>query len=170
MRGVAGYRIDDGILNENQRKLLDDCILNSNDNLGSGLEWIDTEKSKVYLLQINEIPLHIFGMRSAEVANDNDTKSIGSIWGSNEKQIMEILYSTGIKTYFPYNVKKNTIFVISNNKTYESPIKLSTRVKTPMGNGEIMCIDEAICVELDNDNSILHEFDLLEIEPIREEV
>lgn len=162
MRGVAGYSFKHDILTEKQLKVLNDAMASSNDLLGTGFEWDSKEKQQTYLVAPYPDSFVIMGVGDRGAAYTD-----GTIWGSDQYAIASTIVALGFPHSFPYNIAQYTIYMIKNGETFLSQLHKGQRVRTPQGDGKIWCVDEAVCVELDTDSSILYEFDIDELELIK---
>lgn len=162
MRGIEGYDVAAGRFTEEQRNKLDKIIANSPDKVCNAIVSKNYDNNDIHIMRLGDDPIHIWGLG---LRTDPDTYA--TIWGSDEHQMVAAMVDMDIKEFFPYNVVKNQVYLVRNAMAYESNIKKGKKVKTPKGEGRVWCVDESVCVELDDDNSILHEFDLGEIEVVK---
>ncbi len=161
MRGVAGYDFRDGMLTDEKKQQLEAIIEVSADQVMGAFEWKKGIDTFLYPAEPRSMHVNGIGMRDTE-------HTTGIIWGSNEVELQRAIADLGFKDYFPYNVNVNTYYVVRKGGAYSSTLCKGKRVKTPKGDGRVECIEETICVELDDDKSILHEFDINEIDVIKE--
>lgn len=162
MRGFAGYNFKDGRLNDSQRQTLED-YLHAFEEI-EGANELKVGK-RTYLMRPKNGVLSIFG-----VGPDNEEKSNGIVWGTNEQNILQSLYYVQMMDFaYPYKVEENAVYMVEDGEVY-IVYRKGDRVNTTDGEGTIFSIDglHDICVELDHhDPDVLYEFNVNEIGTIK---
>lgn len=94
----------------NENRPLDDL-----DGYGA-IEWLKKDDlSRIYLSKLKNGSLSIFGIG----ARDADRVE-GIAWSSDEKHLLEALYSAGIRQFFPYRVEEGLTYFVHNGDAYLS--------------------------------------------------
>lgn len=101
------------------------------------LEWINLERrDRIFLIKMEGGQLSIFGLGEPP----NDTKVI--VWASDEKHLLQALYTSDIKNYFPFKLKDDQVYCVSGGKIFEVNKTLGFARKTtiafPVSNNEIV--------------------------------
>jgi hypothetical protein len=161
MRGIDGYIFaPNAPITPEQRKILDDAIAVSPEKMGAGIKWVKEGKG-TYFSAYMPNSLHIWGIGKREEID----KQVGTIWGHNDKDLLEYLYNAKISEFYPFNVFVGEVYVADvDGQVYISNYKKGKKVITPKGKGTIWSVDECVSVELDDDSSVIYEFDLLDVE------
>ncbi len=83
------------------------------------IEWIKKDDlSRIHLSRLKGGNLSIFG-----IGDRNAPKTNGIVWSSDEKHLLEALYSVGIKDFFPYKVEEGAVYFVVNGEAYISNAK-----------------------------------------------
>lgn len=84
------------------------------------LEWIRRDDpTRINLCRISGSgDLAIFG-----IGDRTSEDTIGVVWSSNDKHLLEALYCSGIKTFFPYRVNEGIVYYVRNGEVYLSQDK-----------------------------------------------
>lgn len=83
------------------------------------IEWIKRDDlSRIHLCRLKGGSLSIFG-----IGDRNAPKTNGIVWSSDEKHLLEALYSVGIKDFFPYKVEEGAVYFVVNGEAYISNAK-----------------------------------------------
>jgi hypothetical protein len=162
MRGFAGVNFKTNSFSPSTRNSLKEQIKLFNDHGDAATEWF--HKNRIYLHCSTHGQLYVFGFKSKG-------EKAGVAWGYVESCITAALQQHGLLAgCFPYKVHKNVIYFIENGEIFTNYQK-GDRIKTKNGNGVIWSIDDIndICVELDEDKSVLFEFTIDEIEKIKDQ-
>lgn len=84
-----------------------------NDLRGYGaIQWVYRDQlPRISLTKLKNGSLAIFAI------GDRETKQTdGIVWSSDDKHLLEALYCTGIKNFFPYKVEEGYIYNVENGK------------------------------------------------------
>jgi len=163
MRAIDGYSFKENLLSPTTRKFIDNSILAFEENNNHAYSY--KHKDSTYIITREMNLLHVYGIGTRE---NNDTICI--LWGTNAKTLNDVVYNISAgRDIFPYKIATNVFYNINNGEIFETSIGINSKVSTPQGNGIIRTIDDAICVELESDQSVLYEFDIHEIQRIKEE-
>ena len=120
-----------GVANHNEldRKYKRDCKVDSqhffhhlNDNVNFGdiegygtIEWVyKDDLSKIYLSRLKGGQLAIFGIGDPH----QEGKTKGIVWTSDEKHLLEAMFTAGIKDFFPYKVEEGAVFFVQDGEIY----------------------------------------------------
>lgn len=83
------------------------------------IEWVSKEDlSKIYLCRLRNGMLSIFGIGDKETK-----KTVGVVWSSDDKHLIESMYCAGIKNFFPYKVEEGALYFVSDGAVYIAQAK-----------------------------------------------
>jgi Glutamine amidotransferase domain len=120
------------------------------------IEWIRRDDpTRINLCRISSSgDLAIFG-----IGDRSSEDTIGIVWSSNDKHLLESLYCSGIKTFFPYRVNEGVVYYVRDGEVYlATDGKLELKGKTYSYSGSANNYNRSTTITTDNSgNDTLNE-------------